>query len=92
MLLVAFANGSSGNIKLSKAQLSKMVQLGGFMFRALDPFKITGSLLNQNLNQWEKAYYKFSFYKILTNFIVDTRVNILGNEIKKGLSTVTVQQ
>ena len=28
----AFANGSSANIKFSKSQLSKIVQLGGFLF------------------------------------------------------------
>ena len=28
----AFANGSSANIKFSKTQLSKIVQLGGFLF------------------------------------------------------------
>ena len=28
----AFANGSPANIKFSKTQLSKIVQLGGFLF------------------------------------------------------------
>ena len=39
----AFVNGSSANIKLSKTQLSKMVQLGGFLSRLL------GSLLKPGL-------------------------------------------
>ena len=34
----AFANKSSTNIKLSKTQLSKMVQLGGLLGRPLGPF------------------------------------------------------
>ena len=33
----AFANGSSANIKLSKTQLSKMIQLGGFLADLLAP-------------------------------------------------------
>ena len=33
----AFANGSSANIIFSKAQLSKMVQLGGFLDKLLGP-------------------------------------------------------
>ena len=36
-LLQAFANKSSTNIKLSKTQLSKMIQLGGFLGRLLGP-------------------------------------------------------
>ena len=32
-----FANNSSINIKLSKTQLSKMIQLGGFLSRLLGP-------------------------------------------------------
>ena len=38
----AFANNSSIDIKLSKTQLSKMIQLGGFLGRLLGPLlKIT---------------------------------------------------
>ena len=33
----AFANHSSTNIKLSKSQLLKMIQLGGFLSRLLGP-------------------------------------------------------
>ena len=38
----AFANGSSTNTKFSKTQLSKMIQLGGFLSRLLGP--LIGSL------------------------------------------------
>ena len=38
----AFANGSSANTKFSKTQLSKMIQLGGFLSRLLGP--LIGSL------------------------------------------------
>ena len=33
----AFANNASANIKLSRTQLSKMVQLGGFLGRLREP-------------------------------------------------------
>ena len=33
----AFANNSSNDIKLSRTQLSKMIQSGGFLGRILDP-------------------------------------------------------
>ena len=38
----AFANHSSANIKLSKTQLSKMIQSGGFIGRILGPILKTG--------------------------------------------------
>ena len=38
----AFANNSSGNIKFSKAQLSKMIQSGGFLGKLLGPLLKTG--------------------------------------------------
>ena len=38
----AFNNHSSTDIKLSKSQLSKMIQLGGFLGRLLDPLLKTG--------------------------------------------------
>ena len=38
----AFANHSSTNIKLSKTQLSKMIQAGGFLGRLLGPLLKTG--------------------------------------------------
>ena len=38
----AFENHSSTDIKLSKSQLSKMIQLGGFLGRLLDPLLKTG--------------------------------------------------
>ena len=37
-ILKSFANNSSANIKLTKTQLSKMIQLGGFLGRLLGPF------------------------------------------------------
>ena len=45
----AFANHSSGNIKLSKTQLSKMIQSGGFLGRLLVPLLKTKLPLIKNV-------------------------------------------
>ena len=45
----AFANHSSADIKLSKTQLSKMIQSGGFLGRLLGPLLKTGLPLIQNV-------------------------------------------
>ena len=45
----AFANKSSTDIKLSKTQLSKMVQSGGFLGRLLGPLIKTGLPLIKNV-------------------------------------------
>ena len=45
----AFANKSSTDIKLSKTQLSKMIQPGGFLGRLLGPFLKTGLPLMKNV-------------------------------------------
>ena len=45
----AFANNSSADIKLSKTQLSKMIQSGGFLGRLLGPLLKTGLPLIKNV-------------------------------------------
>ena len=45
----AFPNNSSANIKLSKSQLSKMIQSGGFLDRLLGPLLKTGLPLIKNV-------------------------------------------
>ena len=47
----AFGNSLSSDIKLSKAQLSKMIQLGGFLGRLLGPLLKTGLQLMENVNK-----------------------------------------
>ena len=44
-LCKGFANDSSTDIKLSKTQLSKMIQSGGFLGRLLGPLLKTGITL-----------------------------------------------
>ena len=45
----AFANNSSANIKLSKTQLHKIGQSGGFLGRLLGPLLKTGLPLTKNI-------------------------------------------
>ena len=45
----SFANHSSADIKLSKTQLSKMIQSGGFLSRLLGPLLKTGLPLIKNV-------------------------------------------
>ena len=45
----AFANNSSIDIKLSKTQVSKMIQLGGFLGKLLGPLLKTGLPLIKNV-------------------------------------------
>ena len=45
----AFANKSATDIKLSKTQLAKMVQSGGFFGRLLGPLLKTGLPLRKNV-------------------------------------------
>ena len=45
----SFANHSSANIKLSKTQLSKMIQSGGFIGRLLGPLIKAGLTLISNV-------------------------------------------
>ena len=45
----AFANNSSVDIKFSKAQLSKMIQSGGFLSKLLGPLLKTGLPLIKNV-------------------------------------------
>ena len=48
-LCKAFANYLSTDIKLSKTQLSKMIQSGGFLGRLLGPLLKTGLPLMKNI-------------------------------------------
>ena len=45
----AFAKNTSNDIKLSKTQLSKMIESGGFLGRLLRPLLKTGLLLIKNV-------------------------------------------
>ena len=56
-LCKAFANYSSRAIMLSKTQLSKMIQSGGFLDRSVGPLLKTGLPLKKMwLNHWLKVF------------------------------------
>ena len=54
-LCKAFANNSSANIKLSKTQLSKMIQSGGFLSKLLGPLLKTGLPLSNVIKPLAKS-------------------------------------
>ena len=85
----AFANGSSANIKFSKAQQSKMLRLGGSFFRSvgistagppkfIDPLvtPVRASYEEQLKNKTRKPNKGFG------NLFVYTGLNIIGKNIK----------
>ena len=66
-----FANNSSAYIKLSKSQLSKMVQLGGLLDRLLGQFLKTGLPLMKNvLKHWVKQIHKRILGLRMTTLII----------------------
>ena len=70
-----FANISSGNIKLSKTQLSKIVQLGGFLLPEILPCQLVNSVNNSLANLFgEELRYKVIFKKM--NILINVELNI----------------
>ena len=66
-----FANNSSAYIKLSKSQLSKMVQLGGLLDRLLGQLIKTGLPLMKNvLKPWTKQIHKRILGLRMTTLII----------------------
>ena len=66
-----FANNLSAHIKLSKSQLSKMVQLGGLLDRLLGQLIKTGLPLMKNvLKPWTKQIHKRILGLRMTTLII----------------------
>ena len=66
-----FANNSSAHIKLSKSQLSKMVQLGGLLDKLLGQLIKTGLPLMKNvLKPWTKQIHKRILGLRMTTLII----------------------
>ena len=72
----AFANGSSANVKFSKTQLSKIVQLGRFLFSSsgMSPmapvkgfFSLANSIAKESVNMGAKI--------INNDILLDTGLN-----------------
>ena len=55
-----FVNGSSADVKISKTQLSKMIQLGGLMSFPFDPHKTLDAEIS-SVNEEVTKPYKCSY-------------------------------
>ena len=55
MLIIAFANNSSTNVKLSKTELHKILQSGGFLGKFLGPLLKTWLCLMKNVLKTAKS-------------------------------------
>ena len=81
ILLKAFANNSTANIKLSKTQLSKIVQSGGFLGRLLGPLLKTELPLMKNVIKLLPKSLLSPFGSTAVTSAADTRIHkkkILG--------------
>ena len=69
-LYKGFAKKALTNIKLSKTQLSKMVQLGGFLGRLLGPLPKTGlPLIKNEMKPLAKSFLMPSGYTAATSVV-----------------------
>ena len=77
----AFANHLSTDIKLSKNQLSKMIQSGGFLGRLRGPLSKTGLPLTKNvINQLAKSVLIILWFTVTASKNTTTR--ILSNDME----------
>ena len=77
-------SSSSANTRLSKTQLSKMVQFGRFLLPDILPFK----LVNSVTNSFVKESIITCFKKLSNDFVVDAGLNIINKNVKKGISSI----
>ena len=79
-----FANNLSANIKLSKTQLSKIVQSGGFLSRFLGPLLKTGLPLLKHLHQLLAKYVLIPLGLTAAASAADTGIHkkILAQELQ----------
>ena len=88
-----FANDSLANIKFSKTQLSKIVQLGGFIPSPSiifgPPIPEITSLVDPIIFSIVKKLKNTGTKKINKDILVDAELNIIGKKIKKGISSIT---
>ena len=92
----AFTTNSSANIRFPKTQLSKIVQLGGFLFGPpnifsppIEPNKKMTSLANQITNSFIKELKNAGTKKLNNDILVDAGLDTVGKKIKIGISTIT---
>ena len=88
-------NSSSANLRLSKTQLSKMVQFGRFLLPDILPFKLVNSVTNSLLNSFGEELKKWRLFLKKMNkkdgqeFLINVAFNILRKNINKGISKIT---
>ena len=84
----AFANNCSDNIKLSKIQLHKIGQLGGFLGRLLKPLVKTGLPLRENVRKPLAKSFLISL--VLTTAASATDVAIHKKMFGSGTTTLII--
>ena len=94
IIRTALGNDSSVNIKLSKPQFSKSVQLGRFLFgtpNIFDPPLIRNikSLENPRITSFVKEFKDTSAKKINKDTFVNAGLNIISKKTKKGILSFT---
>ena len=93
-IIKAFANDLSANIKFSKTQLSKIVQLGGFLFGLPNIIGSTvlpeiTSLTDPIINSFLKEFKNTGTKKLNKGTLADPGLNITGKKVKKRISSIT---
>ena len=80
----SFANGSSANVKFSKIQLSKMVKLGGSIFRRLPlglenalPFELVDSIANSYAKELKNTISKKLNNKGMNDLLIHKHMSML---------------
>ena len=88
----AFANGSPANIKFSKTQLSKIVQLGGVLRdipifgNILSSVAIKGTYIARNLE--EKKFLHKQIDRLNKAYITGSGITLTNNEIKDIMKVI----
>ena len=83
-----FGNGSSAEVKFSKIQLSNIVQLREFLISPPKLPEITPSLANTIINSFLKGLKNTCTKKVDNDILVDSGLNLIAKEIKKGISSI----
>ena len=83
----AFINGSSANITFSKAQLSKILQLGGFLLVPPIIFDLPIKEIRSSRNSVKNLFGKELMNKIPkeinSKLLLDTGLNLIGKKFEK---------
>ena len=88
----AFANNSSASISFSKTHLSKIAQLGWFVFDLPDVFNLPAKGLISIVNSLAKESKKTGAKKLNKDIFVDPGFNITVKKNKKRILSITVQE